>query len=374
MADVFIATDGYDGNGGTSIEDAYATLQMANDDVGLSAGDTVWLVVKTNVLGAQQKFDLDVGTITISTSGTKTGGSIKWKATNASGVVDGTMAIVDFTGETLTAGGIHVTGNHIFFQNIGVENTASGVTGEGWLDDNSGNSEGAAGTELFFYGCSAINCGDDGFDSNSRLNTFYQCYASNNSGGGASGFRMLTNEDKHCIGCVSENNQNDGFFCGHDASVYFCIANNNGAMGFRDAKRAINCTSANNTDSGFYAGAESTHGVYMNNLIVGNATGFKIDPTATRSIKWIGNNAFGNNTSGPYDVAIDVSWEVEIGTITLSEDPFVNAGLHDFSLNNRTNGGQLCKNAGMSVARYTNTRNFLDIGAVQSLPRSNRAG
>ncbi len=123
----------------------------------------------------------------------------------------------------------------------------------------------------------------------------------------------------------------------------------------------------NNTSAGFLAssgtGAWRSY-VFTNNIFYGNGT-YGIDFAAVSGSPisaFVQSNAFGSNTSGarnsfPYGSSADVS---------LSANPFTNAGSDDFSLNSTAGGGTACKGAGDQGALNGAGSGAIDIGPVQS--------
>lgn len=81
----------------------------------------------------------------------------------------------------------------------------------------------------------------------------------------------------------------------------------------------------------------------------------------TRHYGGFGYNAFYNNTSGAMN-----NISARTGDVTLTGDPFIDAGSGDFSLNNTAGAGADCRAAGFPGS-YTDglTTGYLDIGAAQ---------
>lgn len=369
MADRYVATDGYDGNTGTSTSDAYASLETAMNDGSVGAGDTIWMVVAN----PGEKFTSEVGTVTADIQGTNGGGGVSIRGTNASGVVDGTMAIIDFAGVSVVNGGIDFVTSGWFVQNIAVENVDTGTTQHGfYLLHNLFDAPFSDGGSVHdfgyatFLGCAAYNCGVDGFRSDHQFPLWVQCYSANN---GANGFRVDTGEHNF-YGCIAEDNTTSGFSLGADGSCFFCIANDNGSDGILNPVVAINCTCDNNGSDGISIGSEPEAHVIANNIVSNNGQ-YGIDNTQTfnpEGALYL-NNAFYNNDIDEFRETRKY-WEHEEGSITLTEDPYMNHGYRDFSLNGRKFGGILCRAAAQSFTnKHPNTLSFLDVGALQTKMR-----
>jgi len=370
MADRFVATDGSDSNFGTSIGDAYATLEAAMNDGSLGAGDTVWMVVAN----PGEKFDSEVGTVTADKSGSDAGGGISIRATNASGVVDGTKAVMDFTGVSVGNGAIDFQTSGWFVQNLVVENVDTGTTQAGYylfnnLDDAPLSAPGSDYGYFTFLGCGAYNCGQNGFYSNSLFPLFVQCYS---AGNGSAGFQTATETNHHFYACFAEDNGGHGFNLSSDGSCFFCISNNNTNDGILNPVHAINCTLDGNGGDGISLGSEVDVRVIANNILSNNGA-YGIDntqggnPEGTLYL----NNAFqdGTNTSGNFRED-RVYWEHEENTVNMSQTPYKNQEYRDFSLNNLPGGGALCRAAGRTFTnKHPNTLSFLDIGALQTKMR-----
>ena len=366
MADVYVSTTGSDANGGTSIVDAYATIGIAVGDA--EAGDTIWCVVSND----GDQFTSETATVAFATAGTDGAGPVHVRGTNASGAVDGTMAIFNFTGVTVATGGFDIQVAHLYFENISVENVDTGSSLDGFRLQQGLTTN----NHTQFLRCAARNCSALGFACDHRYGLFIQCYAGDNGGGG---FSIKGQLNQAAYGCVSEYNTGIGFWCGAGASVYMCVSNDNSSHGFVDPIYCVNCTSYNNGGDGIKCQGQSMFRTYINNLIV-NSGGYGINHSAggatNRAGKILMNNAFYNNSSGNYNGIFLADREfTENEEIILAANPFNRADYGDFSLNNVPGGGYLCRAAGLNyVGQHTNTLSFFDIGAVQSTLRAIVAG
>jgi len=91
-------------------------------------------------------------------------------------------------------------------------------------------------------------------------------------------------------------------------------------------------------------------------------SGYAIRGTTSSGLPLLSNNAFGSHTSGRLDTSTLGTVIDEIGAITLTADPFTNSGSDDFTLNDISGGGLLCKAASGLWGGHA------DLGAVQTYP------
>lgn len=98
-------------------------------------------------------------------------------------------------------------------------------------------------------------------------------------------------------------------------------------------------------------------------LIVNNVgwlhSGYAFIGTTSSGNPSFWNNAVGSHTSGRFDTGTLGSALVELNPITLTGDPYTNASGGDFTLNNTSGAGALCRGASLLWAGES------DVGAVQ---------
>lgn len=218
--------------------------------------------------------------------------------------------------------------------------------------------------------------------------TFYKCLFDgftngiyNESGGGYSSIDSIyvaACELKNCtdwaiisrseisvIGCSVHHNGKGVQGAEHTTFERSIIWSNSGdgySFGYKNSGTVIvlNSTFANNGGDGLDIGAPFIMH-FANNLIYGN-TLFGV--TASGTLTWqIWYNAYGGNGSGNVNSFARLGYS----PVTLTANPFTNAGAGDFSLNSTAGGGAACKDAGYpGVFPGGNTTGHLDIGAAQS--------
>lgn len=160
------------------------------------------------------------------------------------------------------------------------------------------------------------------------------------------------------IGCYIYNNTSDGV-----ALVSFgqlvainCVSSSNGGCGFNDQGTDDNrtvilkqCVIYNNTSDGVKLNQNanvqslvSINGIYYNNGGYGiNGPGVETAAAPFTQLLQL-NNAFGANSSGARNTGVPS----DTSDISLSANPFNNAGSGDFSLNSTAGGGAACNGAG----------------------------
>lgn len=170
-----------------------------------------------------------------------------------------------------------------------------------------------------------------------------------------------------CIACEAYANTATPFGAGDEyQSLVACISRGNtGAStdGFYAIYRnqTVGCTAYGNGRDGFnLSGASGYPGMMQNCVSVGNGRyGFNLSGGGLYTFL---NNAHYNNTSG----GVNGSSNINIGTITLTADPFTNAAGGDLSLNNTAGGGAALRALGFPALFPAGlTANYLDIGAAQ---------
>ena len=104
-----------------------------------------------------------------------------------------------------------------------------------------------------------------------------------------------------------------------------------------------NCVVANNTGKGLAVANTSPFVLLYNDIFYGNTWGVYMSGAySTGNMESSRNNAWGSNSSGNGS-----NWTLSASDITLTANPFTNAGAGDFSLNSTAGGGAACKNAGL---------------------------
>lgn len=364
MADIFVATTGNDSTGDGSSGNPYATPGKAASVV--LAGDTIYI-----------KF----GTYTLTNTTVNTaGGPVKVTFSDEVNITRfvgyNTTATIDNTDSsrpTLSAGTqttvvlFECSGYGCEFRNLIADgNSKTGTTGF----YNSGIYACA------ILNCKAANCTSYGFRGGpaglSGLTSCGYCEASGTSG--TAGFAHIG-----CVGCVAHGGTCTGFLL-DDASqnnVPFnnCLsyANSGGSSdgfvlssGGGPGSICSNCTAYNNGRDGFRFEAYGRNSIVSNCLSVGHSSGYGFNISTSTGNKTVNfrNCAGYNNTSGDKNLIISTQ---SIGFVTLSANPFTNAGAEDFSLNNTSGGGAACRAAGFPGAFPGGlTTGYLDIGAAQS--------
>ena len=202
------------------------------------------------------------------------------------------------------------------------------------------------------------NCGSNGIGGNG--NGIFQYVESHHNGG--TGAYNINN----CYYCYFHHNGSDGLQT-VGGTFSHVISAFNGRYGIRTSygNQIRDCVMYGNTNSGLYSD-ESYGQFWVNNISYGNGGyGFQVSNT-TADWVYANNNAVGNNTSGGwYDPANRI--RMNVNTISLTANPFVNPSAGDFSLNATTGGGALLRDAGYPQwfdAAKTTTPTRKDVGAV----------
>lgn len=94
--------------------------------------------------------------------------------------------------------------------------------------------------------------------------------------------------------------------------------------------------------------------------IIYSMSGYGIKGVASSGSPLLLNNAMGALTSGRIDTSTAGSIIEEVGAVTLTGDPFTNAASQDFTLNNTSGAGALCRATSKLFGGYR------DLGAVQT--------
>jgi hypothetical protein len=172
------------------------------------------------------------------------------------------------------------------------------------------------------------------------------------------------------VQCRASGCAGSGFY---GCNSFSCLADNNGAKGFDSgsAQWYVNCVAYKNGGRGF----QSFSTVVIGCLAYDNGSDGFCDDSSNVYVNCVGylNDAYEFQTIGG-DILINCATRVgasgrtygtpncDVGPITLTADPFINAAALDFSLNNTAGGGALLRAAGISPYGQTG---FIDIGAVQ---------
>lgn len=212
---------------------------------------------------------------------------------------------------------------------------------------NCTNSGFAYGGEALLVRCEGTGCSvQPVFYGLVVMNpVLWGCYAHDNT---VSGF---STNGVHCIhvNCISESNSggtSHGFTT--DGTASSCLW--------------INCTAYNNGGAGFNFPDFFTRTVTWINCLADSNGTFGFATSSADDVAVMLNCAYRNNTSG--NVSSNIAHN--IGGITLSGDPFVNAPAGDFSLNATSGAGAAARAASyLGAFPGATVTSYLDIGAVQ---------
>ena len=206
----------------------------------------------------------------------------------------------------------------------------SGTQGTGVLlgCDATGGNSGATGG---FYGaatcysCIASGNACSGFVNNASIGCYYNCISASNTGSSSRGYDYSSNSLANGV-------------------VYGCVAYGNGGDG-------VNIIAT-------YAAVS-----VLNCLFVGNGGyGINYNHDLKIAVPLFNYNAFYNNTSGARNSNLSAGYN----DVTLTGDPFTNAGSGDFSLNNTASAGAACRAVGFpGLFPGGLTTGYADIGAAQ---------
>ena len=244
------------------------------------------------------------------------------------------------------------TADYWRFLRITAQNTDENTPNHAW--DVGVNADNCG-----WYSCKGIHAFRGfGFNTGSASNLLALCEASDNVDYGFYG-----GLDKlRGWGCISHNNGGRGHYGGIWSR---CIASENGGDGWYYGAAFVGCIAYSNTGYGFDP--------YVNALVVDciavDNSSYGFDATSGSGPSFLVNFAHYNNTSG----AINGARKIEIGTIALTADPFVDAANRDFRLNKVAGGGVLLRGIA-HPAIDGNWTDYSDIGAVQHRMASAVAG
>jgi hypothetical protein len=208
------------------------------------------------------------------------------------------------------------------------------------------------GTSTLF-GCTVKNCTGAGILVSGSISVLYS-YIHNNTG---AGLQVQTGGDTGTLttinGSVFYSNGSNGFLQDVDQNP-----------GTTRAVTISNSDFVSNTGAGVKLGSTggNEYGAVITNCILyGNSTyGIDYDGAFLLAENRVTNCAFGANTTAPIH-----NFTGDIGSVTLSGDPFNGRTSNDFSLNSTAGAGAACKGAGYPGVTIFGT-GFIDIGALQT--------
>lgn len=227
----------------------------------------------------------------------------------------------------------------------------TGFSSEGFVNNYGG---GAAISYSILFGCEVTACGG----TTAAVDTA-------NAGGGLNGTGILVS------GCWIHDNTKSGILIGSQCSVTGCIISSNSG-GSSDGV-LINAYAVNISGNVLYGNGRDgirsaaafwqIGSLYLNNIVVNNAGyGFNASGAAAfANAVAVDFNAYYNNTSGARN-------NVTAGAhdITLTADPFTNAGAGDFSLNSTAGGGAALKGTGFpGTFPGSLSTGYADVGPLQ---------
>ena len=172
-----------------------------------------------------------------------------------------------------------------------------------------------------------------------------RCFAHDDAGTGNSGFDIGATGIS-ILQCVTDTVSGSGLTMG----AFFAYV---------DGCNFYNCTAA---------GIITTNAasvVLAKNCILSNNGTFGINNSVTGGYIRALDCAFFSNTSGQMNGVVD-----DVGSVTLSGNPFTDAANGDFTLNNTSGAGAACRGTGMgnftqTATSYAGTIGYPDIGAAQ---------
>ena len=174
------------------------------------------------------------------------------------------------------------------------------------------------------------------------------------------------------VNCHAYANSIHGFG-GDGAATYincYSTANTGSAKGWNRVVNAygtdlvmVGCVAYNNASDGVYVDGNCRSGMVHNTISISNGGyGFSTNTAGTNSVLFR-NCATYNNTSGAFNS--NLASECQIGSITLSGNPFTNAGSNDFSLDNTASEGAALRGIGMAVPPSLTHTDYSDVGGAQ---------
>lgn len=304
------------------------------------------------VMNDGEEFDVTT-TITLSESGDFTDGPIIWSGSNSQGLVDGTIAAINYTSASQRNSIVDIAGTNSVFQYIlvknGVSNDLSITRGNGWE---------ANGDNLIFHGCESTDNDGNGFELRSGdIHLFLECYAADNGkdsdadqGMGFKSTRPTTAEPVF-FGCVAKDNENTGIQAATGFLVQCLIYSS--TSGFHVASGAntrivINCTLFNSDGDGIFRHTDAGASIFQNNILIGNTYGLDGSTTKFDNVLIL-NNAFYNNSSNningsayTHETDLDGNPLMERETRNIGGNPFVDTLDDNFQLDIKKTPGLLC--------------------------------
>lgn len=278
--------------------------------------------------------------------------------------IDGGTAGASYT--LLTISGLNCAFRDLIFANNGATGAAAGVVP---------SSSGTVLDRCVFHNFTLDGLGATG----SGIANECEAYLCNTSNTATSGGLKSSNASFFMHRCISHDNSgnlNNGFVqaSGSYNSFVSCIADTNGLNGFLLSGTPlivimINCVAYNNTaGAGVTTSANTSQRVLINNSIFASNGTYGVNIQGTGAGSWvIQNSAYYNNTTAATSfgnvVAVD-----NVGEITLTALPFIDAPNGDFRLNRAF----LARGAGrgnftQTQGSYGNTSmlGYPDVGALQ---------
>ncbi len=218
--------------------------------------------------------------------------------------------------------------------------------------------------------CKADSCTTTGFSIGGAGNpgTMADCLA-NACATGFSGGSAGTLMER----CVSLAHTTSGFTMNANAILNECIAKGGTATGFSSGGQFFRCVSRDNSGAGS-AGFSSSGVVSAISCIAWNNGGINFNPSSSASTGFYANRVWncagGGSTSNFPTINASTTGlhasEVK-NFVSLGADPHVDAANGNLALNSTSNGGTLCKAAGLpSTFQGLSTTGYPDIGPVQT--------
>lgn len=198
---------------------------------------------------------------------------------------------------------------------------------------------------------------------NLQIASAFRCLATGGASGSDSCF--VGAQSVTFIGCVADNNGCEGFRAVNGGiTIEDCISSNNTGVGIAIDSNDVTVkgvTIYNNSSHGITIAASQGDFARIFDCVIYSNGGYGINSSTAYSQAFSDYNAFGANTSGARN-----NWPTGPNDVALSADPFTNAAVGNFSLNNTAGGGAACRAAGYpGVFPGGLTTGYLDIGAVQ---------
>jgi hypothetical protein len=219
-------------------------------------------------------------------------------------------------------------------------------TFDGFTNAFNGDNAGSHGVfnNIYLDRAELKNGGDGVVNTGGGTLVFLNCYVHNNGRGSNASFGA-----QFVIGSIFANNTTDAFTMSGGSNL-----------------QAINSVFTGSTSGGsgagirFDVGAQNAIVNLQNNILYGDTVGFLVN-TGNPVVIANNNNAYGSNTTNRSGISAGAN------DVTLTANPFTNAGAGDYSLNSTAGGGALLKGTGFpGIFPGATSTGHLDIGAVQS--------